>query len=296
MIKSFSEIKKLLQNRPLKTVAVAAAHDDAVLHAIDAATKQKLTKFLLFGAAEKIAAICVKNNYDISGCEVIDCGDDNLAAHAAVRAVSSGTADALMKGDMPTATLLRAALDKEIGLRTGRVLSHVAAFEYDGRIVIITDGGMIIKPDLQKKVDIIHNSLQVTRALEITTAKIAVLAAVEIVNPDMPCTLDASALTQMNRRGQIKGCIVDGPLALDNALSAEAAKHKGIISEVAGYADVLLTPDIESGNILAKSFTYVGDMKLAGLIVGARKPIVLTSRSDSFEAKLNSIALAVLAG
>ncbi len=296
MIKSFNEIRVLLQNRPLKTVAVAAAHDDAVLHAIDAAIKEKLTKFLLFGVADKITAICEKNNYDISNCEVIDCMDDSIAAREAVSSVSSGKADALMKGDMPTATLLRATLDKEIGLRTGRVLSHIGAFEYAGRIIIITDGGMIIKPDLLKKVDIINNSLQITQALGIATAKIAVLAAVEVVNPDMPCTLDAAALTQMNRRGQIKGCIVDGPLALDNALSLESARHKGIVSEVAGCADVLLAPDIESGNILAKAFTYVGGLKLAGLIVGARKPIILTSRSDSFEAKLNSIALAVLAG
>ncbi|MFA6075176.1 MAG: bifunctional enoyl-CoA hydratase/phosphate acetyltransferase [Negativicutes bacterium] len=296
MIKSFSEIRTLLQSRQLKTVAVAAAHDDAVLHAIDAAIKEKLTKFILFGLADKITVICAKNNYDVSGCEIIDCSDDNAAAREAVLAVSSGKADALMKGDMPTATLLRAVLDKEIGLRTGRVLSHVGAFEFSGRIIIITDGGMIIKPDLAKKVDIITNSLQVTRALGIERAKIAVLAAVEVVNTDMPCTLDAAALTQMNRRGQIKGCIVDGPLALDNAISIEAAQHKGIVSEVAGCADVLVAPDIESGNILAKAFTYIGGLKLAGLIVGARKPIILTSRSDSFEAKLNSIALAVLAG
>lgn len=296
MIKSFSEIRAVLRNQPQKTISVAAAHDEAVLHAVDAAIKEKIARFRLYGKTEEIRSICANNGLDVSSSEIFECSNDDSAAREAVLSVSSGHADALMKGMLPTAKLLRATLDKEIGLRTGRVLSHVGAFEFENRIIIVTDGGMIIAPDLAKKADIITNCLQVTRALGIELPKIAALAAVEVVNPDMQCTLDAAALTQMNRRGQIKGCIVDGPLALDNAISPEAAAHKGIAGEVAGYADVLLAPDIESGNILAKAFTYIGGLKLAGLIVGARKPIVLTSRSDSFEAKLNSIALAVLAG
>ena len=296
MFRSFEDIRQYVAKGVRKTIAVAAAHDETVLHAVAGALREGYAGFALFGDSDKIIRIATDNSWDISAANIVHCNSDDESVILAVKSVSGGCCEALMKGNVPTAMLLRAVLDKDYGLRTGRVLSHVGVFEYDDRMIIVTDGGMVINPDLQKKSDIILNSLQVTTALGISKAKVAVLAAVEVVNADMQCTLDAAALTVMNARGQIKGCVVDGPLALDNALSFEAARHKGIVSDVAGYADVLLVPDIQSGNMLAKSFTYVGGKSMAGLIVGARAPIVLTSRADSFESKLNSIALAALAG
>ena len=203
-----------------------------------------------------------------------------------------------MKGLINTADLLRAVLDKEVGLRTGRVLSHAAIYELPGfdRLITVTDGGMNIAPDLKQKADIIQNAVAVSKVLGISPAKVAVLAAVEVVNPDMPVTLEAAALAKMAERGQIKGAIVDGPLALDNAVEPEAAKHKGIQSAVAGQADILLVPNIEAGNILGKALVYMGPGKIAGLILGAAKPVIVTSRADSHEAKIISIALGALLG
>lgn len=200
-----------------------------------------------------------------------------------------------MKGNVPTATILKEVLNKEYGLRTGSVLSHVAAFEvpdYD-QLIFVTDAAMNVAPDLNQKVQIVQNSVQVARALGIEMPKVAPLAAVEVVNPTMQATVDAALLTQMNNRGQIKDCIVDGPLALDNAVSALAAEHKGIKSEVAGQADILFVPTIEVGNVLYKSLIYFAKAKVGAIIAGAKAPIVLTSRADSAESKLYSLALAV---
>jgi len=189
-------------------------------------------------------------------------------------------------------------LDKEIGLRTGRVLSHLAVFEVPGfdRLIGVTDGGMNIIPTLQQKADIIQNAAGVFQMFGVDPVKVAVLAAVELVNPDMPTTLDAAALAKMADRGQIKGIVVDGPLALDNAVSEEAASHKGIVSPVAGKADLLLVPNLEVGNVLGKSLVYMAGAKIAGLVMGARRPVVVTSRADTPESKVCSIALAALAG
>jgi len=212
-----------------------------------------------------------------------------------VEIVSSGKADILMKGMISTANFLRGVLNKEKGLRTGSLLSHVYIHEVEGldRILFVCDPAFNIAPDLNAKVKIVENTVELAKSFGVDTPKVAALAAVEVVNPDMPCTLDAAALVQMNRRNQIKGCIIDGPLALDNALSVEAAKHKGIVSEVAGHAEVLLVPDIEAGNIFAKGIVYLTNNKTAGLVLGAKAPIVLTSRADSAETKLLSIASAV---
>jgi phosphate butyryltransferase len=201
-----------------------------------------------------------------------------------------------MKGLIPTADLLRAVLDKEFGLRTGRVLSHAATFEISGfeRLLTVTDGGMNLAPALAQKADIIQNSVALVNALGISPVKVAALAAVEVVNPDMPATLDAAMLAKMAERGQIKGAIVDGHLALDNAISAEAAAHKGIKSPVAGNVDVLLVPDINAGNVLGKSLIYFAKAKMAGLILGAARPVVVTSRADTHEGKVLSIALGAL--
>jgi phosphate butyryltransferase len=221
------------------------------------------------------------------------------AAAAAVALVRSGEADVLMKGVLDTSILLKAALNKEVGLNAGRLTSHVAVIEspHYHKLFIVTDAAINIAPDLQGKLDIVANAVAVSRSIGVELPKVAMLAAVEKVNPDkMPCTADAALITQMNRRGQVKGCVVDGPLALDNAISAESARIKKIVSDVAGDADVLVVPDIEAGNVLYKALLDLGGAKGAGIVAGAAKPIVLTSRADSRETKLASIALAALSG
>ncbi|SDF49956.1 phosphate butyryltransferase [Sporomusa acidovorans] len=297
-LKSFDDIRNAVKDKLPKRVAVAAAQDAAVMEAVRGAREQKLAEFTLVGDIDKIKETAQKLGVDLDDVPLVHEPDDRKAAYRAVALVSSGQADVLMKGLINTADLLRAVLDKEIGLRTGRILSHTAVCEVPAldRLLMITDGGMNIAPTLQQKADIIQNSIQLAKVLGITPAKVAILAAVEVVNSDMPVTLEAAALTKMADRGQIRGAIVDGPLALDNALNLEAAKHKGISSPVAGGADILVTPDIEAGNILGKSLVYLAGAKLAGLILGAAKPVVVTSRADTYEAKLISIALGTLLG
>jgi phosphate butyryltransferase len=200
-----------------------------------------------------------------------------------------------MKGMIHTNYFLKALLNKEIGLRTGKTISHCYFHEVKGydRIFFIADAAFNMYPDLKTKADILANTVGLARSFGVECPKAAVLAAVEVVNPDMPATLDAAAITQMNRRGQIKNCLVDGPFALDNAVSEESARHKGIVSEVAGKADILLVPNIDAGNMMVKALVYFSENKTAGLILGASAPVVLTSRSDTIEAKTLSIAAAV---
>ncbi|MDQ7796481.1 MAG: bifunctional enoyl-CoA hydratase/phosphate acetyltransferase, partial [Spirochaetia bacterium] len=223
----------------------------------------------------------------------------SAAAARAVALVRSGEAAFLMKGIIDTSLLLRAALNKETGINAGRLASHVAVMEVQTyhKLLVLTDAALNIAPDLPAFVDIINSAVVVANALEVKTPKVALLAAVEKVNPDkMPCTVTASILTQMNRRGQIKNCIIDGPLALDNAISAESARIKKIQSDVAGDADILVAPDIEAGNILYKCLLDLAGAKGAAIVMGAAVPIVLTSRADTAETKLASIALASLLG
>ncbi|MCM0760713.1 phosphate butyryltransferase [Sporomusa sphaeroides DSM 2875] len=298
VLRNFEDILNAVKDEAPKRVAVAVAQDDAIMEAVQGAREQKIAEFILVGDREKIHETAGKLGVSLEDVQIIHEPDDRKAAYRAVALVSGGQADVLMKGLINTADLLRAVLDKEIGLRTGRVLSHTAVYELPGfdRLLMVTDGGMNIAPTLQQKADIIQNSVQLARVLGISPAKVAVLAAVEVINPDMPATLEAAALTKMADRGQIKGAIVDGPLALDNAISLEAASHKGIKSPVAGMADILVTPDIVAGNILGKSLVYIAKGKIAGLVLGAAKPVVVTSRADTHEAKLMSIALGALLG
>ncbi|CVK20980.1 phosphate butyryltransferase [Sporomusa sphaeroides] len=298
VLRNFEDILNAVKDKAPKRVAVAVAQDDAIMEAVQGAREQKIAEFILVGDREKIHETAGKLGVSLEDVQIIHEPDDRKAAYRAVALVSGGQADVLMKGLINTADLLRAVLDKEIGLRTGRVLSHTAVYELPGfdRLLMVTDGGMNIAPTLQQKADIIQNSVQLARVLGISPAKVAVLAAVEVINPDMPATLEAAALTKMADRGQIKGAIVDGPLALDNAISLEAASHKGIKSPVAGMADILVTPDIVAGNILGKSLVYIAKGKIAGLVLGAAKPVVVTSRADTHEAKLMSIALGALLG
>ena len=277
-------------------ISVACAEDTVVMEAVENARKAGIANAILVGNAEKIKEACDKLGIDLANYEVVDeKGGEAAAALKAVELVSTGQAQVVMKGMVETANFLRGVLNKEKGLRNGKaILSHVYIHEVKGydRIFFVTDAAFNMYPELKDKVGILKNTVQLTHAFGVECPKVAALSAVEVVNPDMPPTLDAAALTQMSRRGQIKGCIVDGPLALDNAVSEESAKHKKIKSEVAGKADILLVPNIESGNILAKSIVYCSENKTAGLVLGAKAPIVLTSRADSAEAKLLSIASA----
>ncbi|MDQ0269379.1 phosphate butyryltransferase [Cytobacillus purgationiresistens] len=280
------------------TVAVAAAEDEEVLEAVAEAVKRNMASFLLFGDKEKILQIINAHHAEIAKSDklnIIHADSSAAAAEMAVKAVKEKKATVLMKGNIPTAVILKAVLNKEYGLRTGNVLSHVAVFEVPDfdRFTIVTDAAMNIEPDLNQKAQIAKNAVGIAQGIGIETPRVAPIAAVEVVNPAMQATLDAAALTQMNKRGQITGCIVDGPLALDNAVSAIAAEHKGIKSEVAGQADILLVPTIEVGNTLYKSLIYFAKAKVGAVIAGAKAPIVLTSRADSAESKLYSLALAI---
>lgn len=281
-----------------KTVAVAAAEDEEVIEAVAEALKHNLASFLLFGDEQKITEIIAENHGEILGSDkikIIHTGSNAEAAQEAVKAVSGNKANALMKGNLPTALILKAVLNKEYGLRTGNVLSHVAVFEVPGydRFQIVTDAAMNLAPDLNEKVQITKNAVSIAHGIGIEEPKVAAIAAVEVVNPAMQATLDAAALTVMQLRGQIKGCIIDGPLALDNAVSTAAAAHKGVGGQVAGQADILLVPTIEVGNTLYKSLMYFANAKVGAVIAGAKAPIILTSRADSAESKLYSLALAL---
>ncbi|WNS74166.1 phosphate butyryltransferase [Bacillus sp. DTU_2020_1000418_1_SI_GHA_SEK_038] len=281
----------------MKTVAVAAAEDHEVIEAVSEAVKRNLANFLLYGDKEKILQIVNKHeNLASSGnIQIIHTLSKGLAAENAVKAVKLNEADVLMKGNIPTATILKAVLNKDYGLRTGSVLSHVAVFEvpsYD-KFIMITDAAMNIAPDLEQKAQILRNAIGIAKSIGIDKPLVAPIAAVEVINPAMQATLDAAALTLMNKRGQLTDCIVDGPLALDNAISMTAAEHKGITSDVAGRADILLVPTIEVGNALYKSLIYFAKAKVGAVIAGAKAPIVLTSRADTAESKLYSLALAL---
>lgn len=279
-----------------KTLSVACADDPTVMKACADAYEQGICTPVFVGDKENMEKVASANNIDLGKFKIIHEKDKSAAAEKAVRLVSDGEAHFLMKGYMDTSVLLKAVLNKEWGLRTGRLLSHVAIFELDRyhKPFMITDGGMNMYPDLNTKIDIINNAVDVYHNLGVEKPKVAVLAAVEKVNPDMPETIDASILSRMAARGQIKGCVVDGPLAFDLAISKESAEHKKVKSEVAGDADILLVPDIASGNMLAKALIYMTDSKVAGIIVGAKAPVVLLSRSDNERTKMMSIALGAI--
>ena len=296
MIRTFKEIIESAKAKGPKTIAVAVAQDPEVLSAVNAAKKLGIAEAILIGDREEIIKASEECGIDIGTYEIIDIKDKNEASRKAVEIVSGGKAHIVMKGIVDTAIVLKAVLDENIGLRTGNVLSHVAVFEVPGydRLFYVTDPAMILAPNLIQKKQIIENVVQVANALGNYNPKVAVLAAVEKVNPKMQATLDAAELVKMNESGELKGCVVGGPFALDNAISVEAARHKGVTHPVAGLADVLLVPFIEVGNVLYKSMVYYAGSKVAGVLVGAKAPVVMTSRADSDEAKLNSIAIAVL--
>ena len=293
---SFDKLIKMAKNTEPKKIAVAAAQDDDVLKAVQAAVKENICIPILVGDKERIKEISEDINFDLKNIQIIDEKDGQKAARTAVSLVSSGKADIVMKGLIDTSIILKAVLDKEIGLRTGNVLSHAAVFELDKyhKLLVITDAAMNIAPTASEKKQLIENTLTLCHSLNIERPKVAVICAKEKVSDKMQATVDAQTLVRMYKDGEIKGCIVEGPFGLDNAISKEAASIKGVKGQVAGDADILLMPNIEAGNVLYKSLTYFSNSKNAGIILGARAPIVLTSRADSDGTKLNSIALAVI--
>ncbi len=296
MIKSFNDVLKLAKERGPKTISVAVAQDKDVLTAVKNANDLGVADAVLVGDKEEIIKIASEIDMDINKFKIEDYKDMTKASIKAVELVSAGKAHIVMKGLVDTSIILKAVLDKEIGLRTDKVLSHVAMFDteqYD-KLLFVTDAAMNIAPDLNQKKQIIENAAFVAHSVDIDNPKVAVVCAKEKVNPKMPATVEAKELEEMNKRGEINGCIVGGPFALDNAVSKDAAELKGINHPVAGDADIILAPDIEGGNILYKALNFLAKSKSAGIIVGAKAPVVLTSRADSDEAKLNSIAFAVL--
>ena len=258
MSKNFDDLFSRLKEIETKKVAVAVAQDEPVLEAVKEANEKGIANAVLVGDKEKIQEIANKIDMDLNKFEIMDVKDPKKATLEAVKLVSSGNADMLMKGLIDTATFLRSVLNKEVGLRTGKVMSHVSVFEIEGwdRLFFITDVAFNTYPELKDKVTIINNAVSVAHACGIEKPKVGVVCPVEVVNPNMPSTVDAALLAKMSDRGQFKGCVVDGPFALDNAISLEAAKHKGINHPVAGKADILVVPNIEAGNILYKSISY----------------------------------------
>lgn len=293
MVKRLIELIELARTKEKKTLSVAAAEDKEVLEAVTEAVKLGIIDAILVGDKNKIDEIALNENLSLDNIKIIDEKNTIKAAKRAVELVSSGEANYIMKGMLGTSDLLRAVLNKEALLKGKGILSHVMLYDVPAyhKLLCLTDGGMVPYPTLEDKVGILNNAVEVLHKLDIKMPKVAAICAVEIVNTAMQPTVDASMLAQMNKRGQIKGCIVDGPLGLDNAISKEAAKHKGIESEVCGDVDILLVPNIESGNFLGKSMTYFGNAENAGVIIGAKCPVVLVSRADSAKSKLYSIAL-----
>jgi phosphate butyryltransferase len=297
VLKKMNDLRRLIEPGEGKKLVLAAAEDHHSLGAVLKAWKEKIIIPILVGDEAAIHKICEESNFDISGLTIINEIHPEKSVEIAVKMVSSKQADVLMKGKIGSSTLLRCVLNKEWGLRTGNLLSHFALFEVDTypKVIAVTDVAMNIAPSLQDKIAIVNNSVSCLNRLGYKMPKVAVLGAVEMVNENMQATLDAALLSKMNQRDQIKNCIIDGPLAFDNAVSLESSMLKGIKSDVAGDTDLLLMPDIEVGNVLYKSLVFFAKAKVASIILGAAVPIVLTSRSDSEQAKFDSILLAAAA-
>lgn len=295
MIKTLEQLRASQKNMATKCLAVAVAQDEEVLLAVDKARRLGLATAILVGDETQIRTVAAGLDMDLSAHRIVDEPDKAEACRKATKLVRDGQADVLMKGLVDTAIILKAVLDRQTGLRDSPVLSHVAVFEVPGfdRLFYLADAAMNIAPDLETKKHILNNTVKVAHALGNENPVVACLCAMEKVNPKMQATVDAAALVEANRAGQISGCTVIGPLALDNAISPEAARHKGIADPNAGHADILLVPAIEAGNVFYKSMVFMAKASNAGIIVGAKAPIVLTSRADSDETKLNSIALAL---
>jgi phosphate acetyltransferase len=282
----------------LAPVPTAVAHpcDASSLAGAVEAAAAGMIRPILVGPEAKIRKVAAENGINLDGIRIIDAAHSHDSAEKAVALVRTGEVAALMKGSLHTDELLSAMVKKDTGIRTARRLSHVFIMDVPTypKLLFITDAAVNIAPSLDDKADIVANAIELAQALGVVTPKVAILSAVEMVNSKIPSTIDAAALCKMAERGQIRGGILDGPLALDNAISMEAAATKGIVSPVAGNADILLVPDLESGNMLAKELTFLANADAAGIVLGARVPVILTSRADSVRARLASCAVAVI--
>lgn len=293
MIISLNDVLNKVSSLPKNTIAIAQAADEEVLEVANIARKKDLANFIFVGNRDEILKIIEEFNYDLKDIEIIEADSEKTCAEKTVKLVRDGLADMPMKGLLSTANFMRAVLNKEKGLRSDQLVTQITVTDNisGSGLNFITDCAMSISPDLKTKKQILENAVYLANNLGYDCPKVAVLAALETVNPSMPETIDAAILSKMNERGQIKNCIVDGPLALDNAISEESAKHKGIESKVAGNADILLVSDIRMGNVLHKAITYFAKKNIGSVVIGTTAPLVMTSRSDSVKDKLVSIAL-----
>jgi phosphate butyryltransferase len=282
-----------------KTMVVCAADDHEVMTCIGEVLKRELCNCVLVGNKESISKIAQELNINISDCEIIHTIDKEACARESVSLVNAEKANVLMKGGILTKTIMHAILDKNKGIRGEGIMNSVCAIDCPklNRIVYLSDPGVVAFPTFQQKVDIINNTVSFVRKLGVDLPKVAVVCAVEIINPNMPSTLEAAALALMGQRGQLENCIVDGPLGLDNALFPEAVKHKKVNSpvDVCGKADIVIMPNAECGNGIMKAVRFMTDSATAGVLLGAKVPVVMTSRADSAENKLRSVGLALAA-
>ena len=297
MKQGFDEVVAKVLKCGKKTVAVSVAQDSAVLEAVKEAKEKNIADAILVGDEAKIREVADSIGMDLTGYEIIDEPDMIQASLKAVKLAHDGRADMYMKGLIDSKDFLKSVFDKEVGLLTCNPLSHVAVFEIPGidRLLFLTDVAFMPYPTLEDKVNIIKNTIPVCNACGVDNPKVAPLAAVEVVNPKMPVTVEAAELTKLCQEGQIPGCIVDGPLSLDLDIDPEAAKHKAATHRlIQGDADVLLFPDIHAGNLVYKAIVHMVKMKNGCILTGTKVPVILTSRSDTFETKVNSIALAAV--
>jgi len=294
---SFAQILEQARKAGPARFVVAQAADGTILEALAQARAAGFAVPVLVGRRQEIEEAARERSLDIARWQIVEAATPAEAAVEAVRSVARGDGDILVKGLLPSADLLRAVLTKSNGLTTGRILSHVGVFQFaeSDRFYFVTDAALSIAPDYQQKIDIVQNAVDLAHKLGIAQPIVAILCAIETVNPEMPATVDAASLSKMAERGAIRGARVEGPLALDNAVSVEAARHKGITSELAGRADILVAPNIEAANILYKALIFFAKAEEAGIVMGARAPFVLASRSDSVRNKLYSMALGALA-
>jgi phosphate acetyltransferase len=298
-LREHDKYERLIEaTRGLSALSTAVAHpcDESSLRGALDAARAGLIVPILVGPKDKIGNVAEKFGLDIAGLEIVDASHSQAAAEIAVELVRKGTAELLMKGSLHSDELLAAVAKRETGLRTGRRISHVFVMDVPTHpdTLFITDAAVNIFPDLMAKRDIVQNAIDLFAGLGLGTPKVAILSAVETVNPAIPSTLEAAALCKMSDRGQITGGILDGPLAFDNAISPEAARIKGINSPVAGHAQILVVPDLEAGNMLAKNLTFLSKADAAGIVLGARVPIILTSRADNLRTRMASCAVAML--
>lgn len=294
MIKKLNDLVEIAKGKTTRRLAVAAAADPDVMEAVQNATQEGIIEPVLVGDETKIREIAGNIGFDLSDIEIINIPEKHDASAGAVRLVKEGKAEILMKGIVSTGVLLKAVLEKDHGLRKGALLSHVALFEtlYYHKLLGVTDAAMNVSPDLLEKISIIKNAIEIFHKLGNPNPKVAIVGSVETINPKMEATMHAATISMMNYRKQITGCIIDGPLAIDGAVSKRASEIKNITSEVAGDVDIILAPNIDGANILYKSLNFLGGATSAAVIMGATVPIVLTSRGDAERSKFLSIALA----